>query len=136
MDRLFEDSFVRPWRLLGLWDNGYAFPADMYHTPEAVVIKASLPGVKPEEVDITISEGTLTIKGEHKAEEETKQEDYLYQERRYGSFCRSFTLPSHLHTEKAEAIFEQGVLTLTIPKAEEVKPKQIKVKGAIEGQKA
>jgi HSP20 family protein len=102
-----------------------------------VVVKASLPGVKPEDVDITISGDTLTIKGETKTEEEVKREDYLYQERRYGSFSRTIALPSSLQTDKAEATFENGVLTLTIPKIEEVKPKTIKVKPkeVIEGEK-
>ncbi len=70
----------------------------------------------------------MTIRGEHKAEQEIKKEDYLYQERRYGAFSRSMALPSGLKPDKAEATMEDGVLTLTIPKAEEVKPKAIKVK--------
>ena len=106
----------------------------MYHTANDVVVKAALPGVKPDDVEITIVGDTLTIKGEAKAEEEVKREDYLYQERRYGAFSRSVTLPSGLDTDKAEATFENGVLTLTIPKVEKVKPKQVKVKTA-EGKK-
>jgi HSP20 family protein len=103
-------------------------PIDMYQTPNEVVIKAALPGIKPEDVDIGISGDTLTIKGEAKVEEEIEEEDYLCQEHRYGSFSRSVTLPSSLSTDKAEADFENGMLTLTIPKAEEVKPRMIKVK--------
>lgn len=134
MDRLFEESFVHPSRIVGLWGDGMGVPLDVYHTPEALVVKASLPGVKPEEVEITVTGDSLTIKGEVKAEEETKREDYYCQERRYGSFSRSVRLPEGLRTEKAEATFEHGVLTLTIPKAEEVKPRTIKVK-ALEGKK-
>jgi HSP20 family protein len=128
MDRLFEDSFVRPSRVLSTLGEVGAPTLDVYHTPNEVVVKASLPGLKPEDVSIDITGETLTIKGETKAEEEIKREDYLYQERRYGSFSRSVVLPSGLKQDKAEATMEDGVLTLTIPKAEEVKPKAIKVK--------
>jgi HSP20 family protein len=117
MDRLFEDSFVRPSRAL-----------DIYQKPDEVVVKAAMSGVKPEDVNIDITGDTLTIKGERKAENEIKREDYLYQERRYGAFSRTVVLPSGLKSDKAEATMEDGVLTLTIPKAEEVKPKAIKVK--------
>ncbi len=128
MDRLFEDSFVRPSRMLAALGE-VAVPAlDVYHTPDAVVVKATLPGVKPEDVSIDITGETLTIKGETKAEQEVKKEDYLYQERRYGAFSRTVVLPSGLKPDKAEATMEDGVLTLTIPKAEEVKSKAIKVK--------
>ncbi len=92
------------------------------------MVKATLPGLKPDDVTIDISGDMLTIKGETKAEQEVKKEDYMYQERRYGAFSRSVILPSGLRTEKCEATMEDGVLTLTIPKAEQVKPKAIKVK--------
>ncbi len=126
MDRVWEDE-IRPlalWRSLG--ENGN-MPLDMYQTPEEVVVKATIPGVKPEEVDITIAGDVLTIKGESKAEQEKDDTDYFYRERRYGAFTRTVALPSGLETDKAKAEFENGVLKLTIPKAEEVKPKQIKV---------
>jgi HSP20 family protein len=128
MDRLFEDSFVRPSRALAAISEITVPALDVYQTPNEVVVKAALPGVKPEDVTIDITGDTLTIRGETKAEEEVKREDYLYQERRYGAFSRSVVLPGGLKTDKAEAIIEDGVLTLTIPKAEEVKPKAIKVK--------
>jgi HSP20 family protein len=128
MDRLFEDSFVRPYRALeGLGE--VAEPAlDIYQKPDEVVVEAALPGVKAEDVYIDITGDTLTIRGESRAEQEVKREDYLYQERRYGAFSRSVVLPSGVKSDKAEATMEDGVLTLTIPKAEEVKPKAIKVK--------
>jgi len=136
MDRLFEDSFVRPWHF---WpDMGRReLPLDMYQTANDVVVKAALPGVKPEEVDISITGDTLTIKGEHKEEQEVKQEDYFYKEQRYGSFSRSVTIPVQVRSDKAEATFDNGILTLTLPKAEEIKPRQIKVKpkAVIEGGK-
>ena len=128
MDKLFEDSFVRPSRALYALGE-VAVPAlDVYQTPNEVVVKATLPGLKPEDVSIDITGETLTIKGESKAEQEIKKEDYLYQERRYGSFSRSVVLPGGLKADNAEATMEDGVLTLTIPKAEEIKPKAIKVK--------
>jgi HSP20 family protein len=127
MDRLFEDSFVRPGYSRG--EPGIAtLPIDMYQTTDDVVVKAALPGFKPEEVDISITGDTVTIKGEHKEEQEVKDEDYFYKERRYGTFSRSVTLPVQVKSDKAEAVFENGILTLTLPKAEAVKPKQIKVK--------
>jgi len=137
MDRLMEESFFRPSRLISLLGEELRPALDVYQTPSEVVVKAALPGVKPEEVDITISGDVLTIKGETKAEQEVKREDYLCQEHRYGAFTRSITLPSALNTEKAEATFEDGVLTLSIPRTEEAKPKAIKVKpkGVIEGKK-
>lgn len=136
MDKLFEDSFVRPSHL---WPElrGGELPIDMYQTKDDVVVKATLPGIKPDEVDITITGDTLTIKGEHKEEQEIKKEDYLYKERSYGTFSRSLLIPVQVKSDKAEATFEDGILTLTIPKVEEVKPRQIKVKakGLIEGKK-
>jgi HSP20 family protein len=128
MDRLFEDSFVRPSRALEALSEVAAPALDIYQTPGEVVVKAALPGLKPEDVSIDITGETLTIRGEHKAEQDTKKEDYLYQERRYGAFSRSVILPSGLKPDKAEATMEDGVLTLTIPKAAEIKPKAIKVK--------
>jgi len=128
MDRLFEESFVRPGggRLAPA---GMEVPAvDVYQTDDAVVVKSAIPGIKPEDIDISITGDTLTIKGETRVEEEVNEENYIRRERRYGSFCRSLALPLPVVTEKAEAEFENGVLTLTLPKAEEVKPKAIKIK--------
>jgi len=136
MDKLFEDSFVHPsrfWPDLGRGE----LPIDMYQTANDVIVKVSLPGVKPEEVDISITGDTLTVKGEHKEDKEVKEEDYFYKEHRYGAFNRSIPIPVSVQSDKAEATFENGILTLTLPKAEEVKPKQIKIKPktVIEGAK-
>jgi HSP20 family protein len=127
MDRLFEESWVRP-RAGWLLPAEEALAIDIYETADSVVVKTSVPGVKPEEIDITITGNTVTIAGETKAEEKVEEENYIRRERRYGRFSRSVTLPSGVKTEKAEATFEHGLLTLTIPKAEEAKPKVIKVK--------
>lgn len=130
MDRLFEDSFVSPlsWRTV----EGEALnPAlDVHQTPDEIVVTATLPGVKPEDVEITMTGQTLHIRGELKADERISRDQYLYRERRYGSFSRQLQLPVRVQGDKAEASFEHGVLTLRIPKAEEVKPRQIQIKAA------
>lgn len=126
MDRLFEDGY--PWRVWSTFEGSVSPAIDVYQTDESVVVKAALPGIKPEDVEITITGYTISISGETKAEEEVKKENYFYQERRIGSFRRVITLPEGLKTDHADATFENGVLTISIPKAEEAKPKQFKVK--------
>jgi len=126
MDRLFEESFIRPRAWLAPFESGLA--VDVYETEDNVVVEAAIPGVKPEDIEVSLTGDVLTIKGETKAEKEVKEPNYLRRERRYGSFCRSISLPSGLKGDKAEAEFEHGVLKLTIPKAEEIKPKVIEVK--------
>lgn len=128
MDKLFEESVVRPRDWILGWGEAARVPLDVYETDTEVVVKASLAGVKPEDIDISITGDTLTIKGETKAETEVKRESYYRQERRYGAFTRSVSLPSNLKIADAQASFEHGVLTLTIPKAEEARPQTIKVK--------
>ncbi len=128
MDRLFEESFVRPragW--LGAPGLG-RLDLDIYETKDDLVVKAAVPGVRPEDVDITVTGDTLTIKGETKEETETKKGNYYRKERRYGQFARSVSLPVAVKSDKAEARFKDGVLTLTLPKAEEAKPRVIKIK--------
>ncbi len=127
MDRLFQESFIRPGSRMMPREG--VFPMDIYETENEFVIKASLPGIKPEDVEITMTGDMLTIKGETKADEQIKQESYYLQERRYGSFTRSVTIPVTVQADKADAKFEHGILTLTLPKAEEVKPRTIRVKG-------
>ncbi len=128
MDRLFEESFVRP-RREWLAPAERTLALDVYETEDNVVVKSAVPGVNPDDIDITISGNTLSISGETKVEEEAKEEDYIRRERRYGSFSRTVTLPEGLESDKAEASFQDGILTLTIPKAPEAKPKVIKIKG-------
>lgn len=126
MDRLFDEAFTMPLRLT---DGAELLPLiDMYQTPEAVVVKATMPGVKPEDLNITVQGDVLTIKGEVKAEEEVKDATYHIRERRYGTFTRTLQLPVPVVADKAQAEFENGILTLTLPKAEEVRPKTITVK--------
>jgi HSP20 family protein len=132
MDRLFGDFAPRvlTWEPAEL-----GFALDVYETDDALVVRGALPGVRPEEVDISVTGDVLTIKGETKSEEETKDGNYHRRELRYGSFARSIPLPTRVNHDKAEATFENGVLTVTLPKAEEVKPKSIKIAahGVIEG---
>jgi HSP20 family protein len=126
MDRLFEDSFVRP-RVWGSWSEGGSLAMDVRSTPDALVVEAALPGIKPDDVDITVEGGTLTVTGEYRTERNEGEGEYLVQELRRGSFSRTVTLPEGLRPDRATATFEDGVLTLRIPKAEEVKPRQIKI---------
>ncbi len=126
MDRLFEDSFVRAPR--GFDGGNNYLPLDIYTTKDAVVIRASVPGVKPDDVEITVEGSTVTIHGETKVPQE--EGTFLLQEQRYGAFSRSIDLAIPVQPDKAEAKFENGVLTLSIPKAEEIKPKVIRVKAA------
>jgi HSP20 family protein len=134
MDRLFEDSFVSPltWRTIGGGGDTVNAPLDVHETADEIVVTASLPGMKPEDVDITMTGQTLTLKGEFKSDEEEDRGQYLYRERRFGSFNRTLQLPVRVEGDRAEATFENGVLTLHIPKSEEVKPRQIQIKPAHE----
>jgi len=134
LDRMWG-NFFRPARYLRPWGEEWALPLDIYQTGDSVVVKTPLQGIKPEDVEVTIEGNTLTMRGESRADEEAKEEDYILRERRHGTFCRSVTLPAGLDTDKAEASYENGVLTLSIPRREEARPKSIKVKvaKAVEG---
>ena len=127
MDRLIEDSFVQPGRVLDR-ASVTQLPLDVYATPDAVVVRASVPGVNPDQVEITIEGSRVMIRGESQLQKE--EGDYLLQEQRYGPFARILDLGLPVQADKAEASFKNGLLTLTIPKAEEIKPKTIKVKHA------
>lgn len=130
MDRLFEDSFVNPltFRTLALGEGSGVSPqVDIHQTDDEIVVTAALPGMKAEDLDITITGQQLTLRGELTADEEIKRDQYLYRERRFGSFSRSFELPVRVQGDRANATFTDGVLTLRIPKAEEVKPRQIRI---------
>ena len=127
MNKLFEDSFVRPpaWPADGAGTR--TLPIDLHETPDEFIVSASVPGVKPEELDITVTGDTLQLKGETKAESKTEEASYLRKERHYGSFYRELALPTEVQSGKAEATFDNGVLTVKLPKVDEVKPKRIKV---------
>jgi HSP20 family protein len=129
MDRLFEDSFVSPltWRTIGGGSDTVSAPIDVHETADELVVTASLPGIKAEDVEITMTGQTLTLRGEFKADDEINKDQYLYRERRFGSFSRTLQLPVRVQGDRAQATFADGVLTLSIPKAEEVKPRQIRI---------
>ncbi len=126
MERLFDEAFTAPVRFA---PDSFSVPAvDMYQTDSEVVVKAALPGVKAEDVQISVTGELLTIKGETKQKEERAEKTYHIRERRWGAFERCLGLPTDVVADKAKAEFENGVLTITLPKAEEVKPKTIAVK--------
>ncbi len=128
MDRMFDRRFVRQWPMLK-WEPAPAqLPIDLYETDDAVVVTASLPGVKLEDVQVSVTGRVLTVKGETKAATEENDGNYYHQERRSGAFQRVITLPVRVEADKAEATFEDGVLKLELPKAAEVKATTIEVK--------
>jgi HSP20 family protein len=127
MDRLFDDAFTRPLSIRDGWS--MSTPAiDMYQTDNEVVVKASIPGIKAEEVQINVTGDVLTLKGEARHEEERKDRAWHIREHRVGSFERSVPLPTAVKSDQAEAVFEDGILTITLPKADEVKPRTINIK--------
>ncbi len=131
MNRLLEESLLPTWaagRRAEETPQYLRLPLDVYTTDNDIVVVAPVPGVDPDDVEITLEGDTLTIKGEIKPPLENV--NYLMQERAYGPFMRTLLLNIPVDTEKAEAKFENGLLTLTLPKAEEIKPKVIKVKRA------
>lgn len=126
MDRLFDDAFTRPLSVRDGWT--MASPAiDMYQTDNEVVVRASIPGIKADEVQIDVTGDVLTLKGEVKQEEERKDRAWHIREQRFGSFERSVALPTSVKSDQAEAVFENGILTITLPKADEVKPRTINI---------
>jgi HSP20 family protein len=134
-DRLFEDVFRRRWP--SLWHPERWLPrrmldvqvpaVDIYEDKDEVVVKAELPGMVKDEVEVNLSGSTLTIKGEKKKQEEVKDHDYYRCERSYGSFTRSFELPTEVKVDAVAASFKDGILEIRLPKTEEGKKKQVKV---------
>lgn len=128
MDRLFDSAFVGPniaWQSEAL-----NMAVDVIENADNFVVKASVPGINPDDLEITLNNNVLTIKGEVKEEKDVEEARYHLRERRYGSFTRSFTIPSNVKAEEIQANYNQGVLSLTLPKAEEAKPKRIAVKSS------
>lgn len=126
MDRIFENLVDRSER--DEWGKASWYPpVDIYETESSIVLKAEIPGVDKKDMEIKIEDDTLTIKGEKKVERDTKTENFLRAERAYGAFQRSFTLPKTVERENIKASLKKGVLTLILPKKEEVRPKQISI---------
>lgn len=134
VDRLFDDDFFRPLQQLGAISfEGAGIPLDVSTDADALMVEASLPGIRPEDVDITVENGTLTISATTAEARKGDDASYLVQEIRRGTFSRSLTLPNGLEPDKAEATFEHGVLRLRMPKAEQLKPRQIKITPVTDG---
>ncbi len=132
MDRWLDEAFGRPflpgvWRRFPVAEKEWLPAVEMFEKEDKFVVKAELPGMKHEDVDISVTDDTLTIKGDKRSEKEVKEEDYYFSERSFGSFLRSIALPSNVDAEKIEASFDDGVLEIDLPKVPEVKPKKITV---------
>jgi len=135
LDRMFEDFLGR--RLRSVWPErwwpttGMEIPTpvvDLYEEKDDIVVKAELPGMEKDNIEVNLLDNRLTIKGEKKKEEEVKREGYYRSERSYGSFVRSLELPSEVQTDKIKAAFKNGVLEIRLPKTEEAKKRETKVK--------
>ena len=125
ISRLFNEAFERSADESSI--TTWAPAVDIFETEQELVVKADLPDIKPEELDIRVENNILTIRGERKFEKKVNESNYLRVERAYGSFSRSFSLANTVNSEAIKAEYKDGVLTLTVPKREEAKPKQIKV---------
>jgi HSP20 family protein len=125
INRLFNDAFERSGEASNL--TSWAPAVDINETEQELVVKADLPGVDPKDLDIRVENNVLSIRGERKFEKKVNEDNYLRVERAYGSFSRSFSLANTVNPEGIKADYQNGVLTLNVPKREEAKPKQIKV---------
>jgi HSP20 family protein len=127
MDRFWDSFFERGVRRTDE-EGGWLPSLDVAETKDEIVVKAEVPGMDPKDIDISLSDGLLTIKGEKKQEREEKEEDYHLVERSYGTFTRSVRLPKEVRRDKISASYKNGVLKVTLPKSEEAKQKEIKIK--------
>jgi len=136
MERWFEDAFRRPfslltpsrWPRLRVTEMEEVIPSvDIFEEGDNVVVKAELPGMKKEDIDVSIADNTISISGAKKKEEKVERKNYYREERSYGSFTRSLRLPVEVHTDKVKANFKEGILEIRIPKTEEAKKKEKKV---------
>lgn len=136
MERMFDDFLGRRWEPFrvarwlpsGVGVSPPSVELDVYEEKDEIVAKAEVPGLEKDDIEVSIADSTLTIKGEKKKEEEVKEENYYHLERSYGSFVRSVELPKEVQTDKVKATFKNGVLEIRMPKTEEAKKKEIKVK--------
>lgn len=128
MNRLMSDFRTRsPFGEEEMAQGAWIPAVDIYETKESIILNVELPGVTKEDIALEVKDSTLTIKGEKKLEKNVKEESFHRMERSYGSFTRAFTLPSTVQQDKVKAKFRDGILEIMLPKAEEAKPKQIKV---------
>jgi HSP20 family protein len=126
-DRLFREAFNPLFGKGEASTRTWAPAVDIFEDENSIVLKAELPGLDPKDVEVRVEDNTLYLKGERKFEREVKEENYHRIERSYGSFARSFSLPNSIESEKVDANYKDGVLTLTLPKREEAKPKAVKI---------
>jgi HSP20 family protein len=124
MNRLFDDFFGRPVTRPE-WEEAWSPSVDVSETKDNVIINAEIPGMNKEDVKVSVQDNVLTLSGERKQEKEEKNANYHRIERSYGSFSRSFTLPTSVQADKVKATYKDGILKITLPKTEEVKPKEI-----------
>ena len=124
--RLLKEAFSPMSGETEVSTRSWAPPVDIYETEDAIVLKAELPGIDPKDVEVRVEDNTLYLKGERNYEKEVNEQNYHRIERSYGSFARSFSLPNSISAEKVKAEYKDGLLTLTMPKREEAKPKTIK----------
>jgi HSP20 family protein len=134
MDHLFDDTVFRPFTAYPGRGDSTSLPLDVRTTPNALIVEAELPGVKPEDVEITVENGTLSIRAEDCTERTEEQGDWLVREISRGSVMRTVTLPTGLEADRTEATFEHGVLRLRIPRTEHVKPGQIRIRPVTPGE--
>jgi len=123
-DRLFREAFSPEGEVS---TRTWAPPVDIYENGDSLVLKAEVPGINPDDVEIRVEDNTLYLKGERKFEKEVKEQNFHRVERSYGTFTRTFSLPNSVDADKVSANYKDGVLTLTMPKKEEAKPKTIKI---------
>jgi len=128
MDRLWDEYFGAGRRGLQPLEEAWLPAVDVSESEDKITVKAEIPGLEAKDIDISMSGDTLTIKGEKKTETEEKEENYHVVERSYGSFRRVMKLPAMVDADKVEATYKNGVLTVVLPKKEEVKPKAIEIK--------
>lgn len=134
VDSWFNESFLRPFapigfpRLRSLVAEDIVPSVDIFEDGEDLVVKAELPGIKKEQIDVRLTDGMITISGEKKKEDEVKRKDYYKWERSYGSFCRSFQLPAEVQKDKVKSTFKDGVLEVRMPKSREAISKEVKIK--------
>ena len=127
INRVFRESYSGPGHDDSLTASTFAPAVDVYEDEHTVTLKIEVPGIEEKDIDVRVENNTLTVHGERKIEKEEKEENYRRVERQYGSFTRTFTLPTTVDTENVSANYDKGVLKITLPKKAEAKPKQIKV---------
>src|ERR1700733_12707519 len=127
INRVFRESYSEAGRDESLATSTFAPPVDVYEDEHNITLKIEVPGIEEKDIDVRIENNTLTVHGERKFEKEEKEENYRRVERQYGSFTRSFTLPSTVNTETVSANYDKGILKISLAKKAEAKPKQIKI---------